>query len=232
MARVYVTAEGKTEQAFAVNLLQPHLAGFGVFLTKPRPAAIGRKKGRVHRGGVVRYLPFKEDLQRWLREDRSPDLRFTTMIDLYALPRDFPGTSEADKVKDIYARVAALEDALARDIADDRFIPYVQLHEFEALLLSDPRAFACRYAGHRKAIEALCELCRQYKSPELIDDNQNTAPSKRIGREIPEYLAAKATAGPIIAMDIGLQTIRAKCPHFHQWLTKLEGLATLSAESP
>ena len=232
MARLNVTAEGNTEQQFAIQVLQPHLAGRGVYLVKPRLGAIAKKKGHVHRGGLARYLPARNDIQRWLKQDRDSDAFFTTMFDLYGLPKDFPSFSEAAKENDPYSRVAKLEEALAEDIGDTRFIPYIQLYEFEALLLAEPQAFACRFDRHEKQIESLTALCKQYESPELIDDGEQTAPSKRIGREIPEYLAAKPTAGPIIAAEIGLDTLRAKCPHFSEWLTKLEGLATLSADSP
>ncbi len=226
MARVYVTAEGYTEQRFAVDVLSPHLASLGVFLPKPRLAAVAKKKGRTHRGGLSRYLPVKNDICRWLREDQNADAHFTTMFDLYALPSDFPGYAEANKKPHAGARVLALEEALGEDIDDSRFIPYIQLHEFEALLLSDPNAFACQYHEHRQQIERLEQLCAKYASPEDIDDGQHSAPSKRVGKEIPEYVGAKRTAGPIIAAEIGLAKIREKCPHFNDWVTKLETLAT------
>ena len=56
---------------------------------------------------------------------------FTTMFDLYALPDDFPGYEAAKAIGEPYARVAALETAFAEAINDSRFIPYIQLHEFE-----------------------------------------------------------------------------------------------------
>jgi len=68
------------------------------------------------------------------------------------------------------------------------------------------------------------QLCEKYDTPEKINDGNETAPSKRIIKEFPEYAPAKATAGPIIANSIGLPTIRKKCPHFNEWLTKLEQL--------
>ncbi len=61
---------------------------------------------------------------------------FTTMFDLYALPDDFPGYEAAKAIGEPYARVAALETAFAEAINDSRFIPYIQLHEFEALLFA------------------------------------------------------------------------------------------------
>jgi hypothetical protein len=227
MIRLNITAEGKTEQEFASMVLTPHLAARNVLLSKPRLAALGKKAGLVHRGGVLRYLPFKNDIIRWLKEDRRPNARFTTMIDLYALPKDFPGYEEARKVPDCYQRVGKLEAALKADIDDRRLIPYIQLHEFEALLLSAPEKFTdySPYSGMKRQIDNLTELCAAYDTPEEIDDGEQTAPSKRIGAEIPGYLYAKPTAGPIIAAAIGLDAMRAKCLHFHNWLSELEQLA-------
>jgi hypothetical protein len=227
MIRLNVTAEGQTEQEFALRVLAPHLETHAVFVRKPRLSAIGKKRGQVHRGGALRYLLLKNDIVRWLKEDRQPDARFTTMIDLYGLPKDFPGYEEARKVSDCYQRVEKLEAALREDIDDRRLIPYIQLHEFEALLLSSPEKFAgdSPYSGTKNQIENLLRLCAEFDTPEKIDDGEQTAPSKRIGAEIPGYLRAKPTAGPIIAAAIGIEAMRAKCPHFDQWLRALEQLA-------
>lgn len=226
MARLNLTAEGRTEQQFALEVLAPHLASQSVYLAKPRLAAIARKGGYVHRGGLTKYLPVKNDIKRWLSEDQNTDAFFTTMFDLYALPRDFPGFDAASEEADPYERVARLERSLAEDIGDRRFIPYIQLYEFEALLLADPTAFACYYDQHKRQIAKLVTLCGEADSPELINDGRDTAPSKRIGKQIPEYLSAKPTAGPIIAAHIGVDVIRAKCPHFSEWLSRLEALAS------
>ena len=51
MARLYLFAEGLTEQTFADTVLKPHLANFGVYMQKPTLIAHSRKKGRIHRGG-------------------------------------------------------------------------------------------------------------------------------------------------------------------------------------
>lgn len=64
-------------------------------------------------------------------------------------------------------------------------------------------------------------------SPELVNDGIDTAPSKRIIREIPEYASIKASAGPIVAEKIGLDNLRLKCRHFGEWLTKLEALSNV-----
>ena len=112
MARLYLFAEGPTEQTFADTVLKPHLANFGVFMHKPVLIAHCRKKG----------------------------------------------------------------------------------HEIG--------------------------------SPELIDDGPQTAPSKRIAAEFPDYEDAKTRVGPQAAARIGLTQIRSQCPHFDAWLERLEKLGS------
>ena len=102
--------------------------------------------------------------------------------------------------------------------------PYIQLHEFEATLLAQPDAILTYYGEYGREVARLTELALSVKSPELIDDGEDTAPSKRIISLIPAYGKAKPTAGPTIAAAIGLPTIRAKCPHFDAWLRQLEKL--------
>ena len=101
--------------------------------------------------------------------------------------------------------------------------PYLQLHEFEALLFSDPKKFGERFDRHSTGISRLVQIAEQ-SNPELIDDGNESAPSKQIIREIPEYGPDKASSGPIVAERIGLPTLRAKCQHFAEWLNKLEAL--------
>ena len=160
-----------------------------------------------------------------MREDQSSDARFTTMFDLYRLPNDFPGHEKSIGTQDPYQRVRILEDALRDDISDSRFIPYIQLHEFESLLLTDPQKLDGQFYSNHSGIHRLITMANGFASPELINDGQDTAPSIRIAREIPDYPRMKASAGPIIASAVGLHTLRAKCPHFNEWLDQLESLA-------
>ena len=183
-----------------------------------------REHGRKHRGGGRSYRLAKNDITRWLKEDGNPDARFTTMFDLYALPRDFPGYEAAGQVNDPRQRVAALESALKDDIDDWRFIPYLQLHEFEALLLADPQKMEVQFPGSDDGIRKLVEMASLFESPELIDDGRDTAPSKRISHTIPEYYGRKASAGPLVAGHIGLAALRSKCEHFGEWLNRLESV--------
>jgi hypothetical protein len=224
MARLHLTVEGPTEQGFAAAVLVGHLSALGVYLARAQLVAHAKPKGTEHRGGLRRYPAFRDDVLRRLKADRGRDVFLSTMIDLYALPADFPGTDSFKAEPDAYRRVEGMERALAQDINDPRFLPYIQLHEFEAVLLADPGKIAAYYTDRAQEIEELDRLAAAVKSPELIDDWRRTAPSKRIASVIPPYADEKAAAGPVIAAAIGLPTIRAKCPHFDAWLKRLEEL--------
>lgn len=223
MTRLHIIAEGQTEEEFVNTVLVEHLANFDVF-ADVRCVATKRTKAKVHRGGLVSYQKAKKDLVLWLKQEKGTDVRFTTMFDLYALPNEFPQFDKAQQISDPYLRVKHLETAFANDINDSRFIPYIQLHEFEALILTEPDRLIERFPEFKKNVEQLSEFCQQYSSPELINDGATTAPSKQIINFIPSYEGAKVSVAPLMAKKIGLQTIRSKCPHFDEWLLKLESL--------
>ena len=223
MIRLHITAEGQTEKAFAKTVLAPHLATVNVFVdARCVLTSKDKRAAREYRGGLLSYDKAKKDIQNWLTEDKHSECRFTTMFDLYALPDDFPGYVDACCINDRYERVRILEEKMAQDINDQRFIPYIQLHEFEALILADPQQLGWEYLEHDRPIKNLLAMVGN-KNPELINDGPTTAPSKRIRAEIPEY--DKVTAGVSVAGRIGLQTLRHKCRHFNEWLTGLEQLA-------
>ena len=225
MARLYLFAEGQTEQTFADNLLKPHLAQHNVFMNKPVLIAHAKKKGRVHRRGGRNYAPMKSDITRFLKQDQAQNAFFTTMIDLYAIHPDFPGLAEAEYMRqDPFERVSFLEEKFSEDIGDQRFIPYIQLHEYEAYLFSELTCFEYLGAESKQEVETLQATVSQYETPELINDGPQTAPSKGIIAQFPDYGRAKSTFGPQLAEKIGLQSIRNRCLHFHEWLTKLESL--------
>ena len=169
----------------------------------------------------------QNDIDRRRKEDSAADAYFTTMIDLYALHNDFPGLAEAEKLRsDPYQRVSALEGAWQDVTADVRFIPFIQLHEFEGYLFVDVSRFSEFLDIPRGGIAALQKVADSVESPELIDDGQHSAPSKRIIYQFPAYETLKSSVGPQMAADIGLTAIRSKCPHFDQWLGLLEQLGT------
>lgn len=229
MARLYLFAEGQTEQTFATDVLGPHLSNLGVYLQAAILIAHAKKKGEVHRGGGRKYIPMKNDIRRFLAQEKADDVFFTTMIDLYAIATEFPGWDEAEKLRrSPEKRVEALEHAFADDIDDPRFVPYIQLHEYETYLFSDPAQFGFFYGHHEKAISALKAIAAEKITPELINDGAHSAPSKRIMAELPDYEDAKSIVGPKVAELIGLDVIRGKCPHFAAWLSRLEQLGSRS----
>ena len=63
--------------------------------------------------------------------------------------------------------------------------------------------------------------------PEEINDRPETAPSKRIIKYFSSY--QNPLHGCLVALDVGLDTMRARCPHFAQWLKKLEQLKLLAS---
>lgn len=223
-ARLHFVVEGQTEETFVNRVLRPHLAELSVW-AKARRVMTSHKRGVKYRGGIGSYSKAKNDITAWTREDRNPDARFTTMFDLFRLPNDFPCYEEAKRVTDPYQRVQTLEDALMDDISDWRFVPYIQLHEFEALLLCDPQKLDVQFPDRNTEIGKLAEEISTFDSPEHVNDGPDTAPSKRIINVIPEYKGRKPSAGPIVAEKIGLSALRSDCRHFGEWLDKLEALA-------
>lgn len=229
MKRLYLTVEGQTEQAFAVQILQPHLATFNVFVTKPRlTGPHGRRNGRIPQGGM--FFTFQHvlaDIKRWLREDTSAEARFSMMVDLYGLPHDVPGYTEPRLLADPYDRAVACEKALAICVNDPRFIPYVQVHEFEALWLAAPEKFAAQFESREREMAQLQAECAAFASPELINHDPQTHPKARILKYFADY--QPRVDGPRLAQEIGLAHIRQCCPHFNAWLTMLEHLDKATA---
>lgn len=220
---LHIIVEGRTEELFVNLVIRPHLASLSIGVSA-RLVSTKELPDYTYGGGPGNFAQVKKEITRWLKHDRRGVARFTTMFDLYELPRDFPGYWAAASRDDPYQRVKDLEDALAEEINDSRFIPYIQLHEFEALLLSDPQKFESQFDDSADGIASLVAIVSQFPSPEHVNDDD--PPSKRIGKELLNYNHFKTAAGPIVAEKIGLPTLRSKCKHFASWLAKLEQLAT------
>ncbi|MBF0308282.1 MAG: DUF4276 family protein [Magnetococcales bacterium] len=220
--RLHVTGEGQTEQAFVKDLLADYLSQFHVF-TDARCVLTSKdnKAAREYRGGLINYQKARQDIVSWMKEDNHPECRFTTMFDLYALPDDFPGYQDAQRQTNPYVKTRILEEAMAKDINDWRFIPYLQLHEFEAFIFADPKKLNWEYLEHDEPIAKLVAIALS-QDPELINEGPETAPSKRILTHIPEY--DKVVGGGMTVQKIGLETLRVKCPHFDAWVRSLESL--------
>jgi hypothetical protein len=222
--RLHITGEGQTEERYVNRALVPHLGNEHQVIADVRAVKTGRKRGRDYRGGLLEYEKARQDILDWMKQEgKNKDAWFTTMFDLYALPSEFPGREDASRQADPYEKVRTIESALQREFGHPQFIPYIQLHEFEALVLADPQKLDWEYLEHDTAICNLVALVAG-KNPEEINDRPDSAPSKRIIAEIPLYKRQKATVGPVVVEKIGLTTLRRKCRHFREWIEKLESL--------
>lgn len=226
MKELVVFCEGETERGFCNQLLRPHLFPQHDGLFRTILIAHSKHHGQVSRGGVpAHYETLRRDIADELKGSRNKDASFTTMIDLYGLPKDFPGKKGRRRnPQNPAAYVEALEKAFEDDINDRRFVPYLQLHEYETLLFVEPDSFRIAFEDCDHEIDELKKIADSFQNIEHINDGPTTAPSKRIIELIPAYYGLKTSAGPDIAEYTGLPAIRAKCPHFDAWIKRLESI--------
>ena len=224
MNELEVIVEGRTEKAFVQGQLQEHLARHNVRAW----ASLPRKSG--NQGGVPKWAAAKSVIINTLKERRF----CSTMFDYYGMPSDWPGRQEAS-TKPWNERASFVEkrihDVIVQEMGDKFdarfFIPYVQLHEFEALMFADVRALALSLSSlSGRAEEALIEeftrIVSEVGHPEAINDRYETCPSRRIKAIVPGY--KKVAFGSIITSKIGIEVLRSRCSHFGEWLTRLEQL--------
>ncbi len=217
MRRLLVLCEGQTEETFVQRILAPHLHPFDI---SPIPTLLTTKKvksGQIFRGGITSYERIRRDVLNLLQDTSA--VRVTTLLDYYGLPADFPGKAQLQG-QTPYERVIFLETRFANDIHHPRFLPYLSLHEFEAMLFAQAERIA-EALGPAK-VKKPFENLQEYASPEEINEGVNTHPSARIQQAFPAY--RKRLHGPLIIERIGLPVIRAQCPHLNQWLQRLETL--------
>jgi hypothetical protein len=215
--KVLVLVEGQTEEGFVKRVLAPYLSVKGIFLI---PTIIKTKKeirGPDHKGGVNSYQQVKRDLAPLLN-DTSSDI-VTTMIDYYALPSDFPGYNERP-VGTCYARIEYMENQFGSDVNNTKFLPYLQLHEFEALVFACENKLPSAFINVLHKISRITNINNEFASPEEINENPLTAPSKRLVNIFPEY--QKVYHSQLILSQANIEELRTKCSHFHSWLLKLE----------
>lgn len=220
MIRLKIITEGQTEEGFVHEILAPHLRHFRVeAIAFTLPTAV---KEKTYRGGILSYDRVKKII---LRSFEMQGAYVTTMFDLYKLPRTFPGMDDVACISNPHERVEAIESALQASINNRFFIPYIQVHEFEALLFSDVATIdEVMISQERSRINDLEVIIRQFPNgPEAINDGEETAPSKRLLKLYPSY--QKRTRGIQIAQRIALDTMREECPHFDSWITRLEQLS-------
>lgn len=218
MKRLVVICEGQTEQEFCKSVLYPHFLNRGILLQHP---TIKRS-----RGGIVSWPKLVPEIELILKRDRS--VIVSTLFDYYGIrgKHRFPSWENSKKIPSRPDRMSFLESEMKSNIisgSQHRFIPYLQLHEFEGLLFVDPAAFRQTFEDDELLdFEELEKIIRDNPNPELINDGEKTAPSKRLLRLVKGY--NKVTDGSNIAMEIGLPKIRLCCPRFNAWITTLENI--------
>ena len=201
MIRLAISVEGETELEFVKSVLVDHLRMKEVETT---PIVLDR-------GGNVRVAPLAKEMVR-LRQSFDA---VTSLVDFYGFRGKGSRTVE-ELEKLLYQKVRP------KTSGPKSVIPYVQKHEFEGLLFSDVTAFEDVVRISNRSIGRLKKIRSQFPTPEDINDNPATAPSRRIAGAIPNY--RKRLHGPLVAKKIGLEKIRVECPRFDEWVTRLEAL--------
>ena len=215
MIRLAVSVEGRTEEEFVKTMLADHLRGHGV---EPIPILIGRARGGSGGGNVSveRLVPEMRDLF-WSFD------AVTSLVDFYG----FRGREDRETADELEERLGEALRGVVRGWDSRRVIPYIQQYEFESLLFSDVDAFAVlsdvSSDTSNEAVRTLRHVRSQFPSPEDINDDWATAPSRRIAGAMPEY--RKVVHGPLVAGETGLDAIRRECRRFNAWMERLETLA-------
>jgi len=221
--RVLVLVEGQREERFIKDTLCPYLWTLEIDAV-PKVAVTKRiKRGPDFKGGITDYQKVENDLRRLLGDTGVAAV--TSLIDYYALPEDFPGADDRPSGSSAI-KARHVETAWERKIGDPRFKAFLMVHEFEALLFSNPSEMS-RALHNDRVLPELRRIRNSFRTPEDIDDNPRSAPSKRINLLFPDY--QKTVHGPLITQRIGLDTMRRECPHFNQWLSWFEVLSIVSA---
>lgn len=226
MRRLYVVVEGQSEEAFVKGLLGPHLLTRDV-LAEPIIVATSRESGGRKRKGGGLWKRWRDDLDRVLYEQAPGGAWVTTMFDLYGLPKDFPDLpriqAAATPALKVQAAETALRDAWAELDVSRRFLPYIQCHEYEALVLACLDDLA-RILDAPEDLRGLKNLQEELGDipPEHVDDGVQTSPSRRLERHIPGY--DKVLHGELALWNTSMSVLMDRCPHFGEWVRRLERL--------
>ena len=222
MARLVLICEGFTEEKFVDEVLAPHLFRLGFYMVLPRVIPTGRRGATVFRGGGVSLDRVAHVARQTLQEDSS--VYVTTLLDYYRFPlrEHDPCLGTPIPVRKAQCIEQVLYERATQNVAHpERFVPYLQMFEFEALLFASVGTVS-EFLGldHHQRI-ALEQTAQDFEDPETINGGETMKPAARL--EAVGY--AKPADGPIIARDIGLAMIRTQCARFNEWLTRLEDLA-------
>lgn len=214
---VIVIVEGKTEQTFIESILGPYLGHKNIGMIATQVSKPGQK------GGDVRFSRVQKDLGNHLKQ--RPDIYVSTFVDYYGI-KEWPGLDDIPQ-KATPAKIAkSMNEATKKRVlslfsefnAEQRFIPYIAVHEFEALLFSDATILASHLHIAVSTVDDVLEDCGE---PEAINNSPETAPSKRLNSWVKGKFP-KITTGIDVAREIGIEKMRDMCPLFDAWLQTFE----------
>ncbi len=213
---VYVIVEGPTERKFIADILAPYLWIKEIYLTPIEVGKVGQK------GGDVSFKRVTQNLKAL--KSANIDTYMTLFVDYYGVDKQWPGYQESLLQSTIESKAAMVNSttkaAVNKLYPQMQFIPYVAMHEFEALLFSDTEKLA---EGIHISSTQVADILAPYNSPEEINNSEATAPSKRLDSLVGGKFL-KTTSGIAIARNIGVDIIRDKCKIFNQWLSTIESL--------
>jgi hypothetical protein len=173
------------------------------------------------RGGFVNWAAMEFDL-RQMFASTDPELRFTTLLDVYAMPKavlELAGFADSVTTVD---DIDAVERVMEGQLNEGRFRAYLQRHELEALLLADLDALGRVFHRHTAGIRQLRDEIAAFAGPEDVNQGATTHPSARLAKAIDGYKDLKASNAYFVLAEAGLAAVRVKCPRFDAWLHRWE----------
>jgi hypothetical protein len=215
MRAIYIICEGQTEEEFVNGILRPYFNSHQIY--DVRPILMTTSKGQ--KGGDVKYDRLKFNIDKLLI--RETDILVTTFIDFFRLKNDFPKFEDAQAIQNKIQRVQFLEQALAEAVNNNRFIPYIQLHEFEGLLFASKDGFEFLPDLKPANLRGLLSVVDEKENPEELNDGELTAPSKRLEQLIPGFDKNKPFYGGLIAEVNTIGAILDRCLRFKTWVETL-----------
>lgn len=212
---IYIICEGQSEEEFVNGILKPYFNSHKIYDVRP----ILMSTSRGHKGGDIKYDRLKFNIDKLL--NRETDILVTTFIDFFRLKNDFPKFEEAQTIQNKIERVGFLEEALSHAINNHRFIPYIQLHEFEGLLFASKDGFEFLPDLKQANLNSLLLAVTEKENPEELNDGELTAPSKRLEQLIPGFDKNKPFYGGLIAEVNTINAVLDRCLRFKTWVETL-----------
>jgi len=218
MRDLYIIVEGETEEEFVKRLLVPYLYARG--LTGHIQAILVFVSGGGH--GHSNTQHFLNTIEPVLYQRGEPVI--TSLLDFFRFPRKQAAFAACSALATASQQANCLEQALFDAVQAIRpyryFVPYVQVHEFEALLFADAAGHALHAPGILADVAAVIDA---YSAAEEINSRPELAPSKRLAAIYRAHRQAyrKGADAVDVAELIGMDRLLEKCPRFKAWVESL-----------